>query len=1608
MMDALKKSASKIASGKVLRRMGISILCLLVFLPLLYAVIGFWALPSYIQSKAQRIASEKLHRQLLVDKLAFNPFTFTLNIEGLKLTEPNSEERFVSLDKLDVTLSGLSVLKMTPVVTEFKLVKPFVRIIRFSETERNFDDILALFKSPEDEEKAGEEKKAEVVKKPQTAAERRAERRKRKFGIYNFQIEDGQIELEDRVKDSKTIISDLNVGLPYLYRGPIRGIKRHVEFDFEAMVNGKKLEITREKPVEGSRDRILKLDMDNIDLKRIFNYVPFQPAYQFKEGWLDVHLSFHIHRPKGGQSSLDVGGNVTVRDIRMTQHEKPLLDLERLNLVLGNNSLSKGEFQIEKLELIQPEIHAISDKDGILNFANLLAHADAIAAPVEGPGVARTRAGEKGAVVPASDQQVAQGAPKDGITLMLKEFIVKNGRFRYSDESDDMPMNASAGSFNLSINGLLLDSEKQEITVERVHSPSSTMDVVFFKQHTLADTPKKDEGKNKGKAPEKEEDDYTIKLAKLDIANWSGKLKNSNTADFASLPISATVNKLALTVTDAEIDLKTQAIKVGQVQSNGGSFDVALHSTQQPTGRKKTEDKDAGASAFSIQVGQFGISNWSGKVKNSSAAHLAALPFSAAISHLGITVDNTAIDLKAETISVGAVRSSAGSFDVTLDDHPAGNKASAASEDGSAFDINIGQLGIANWSGKLKNNNKGELAALPVMASISKFGLNMDKASLDMKKQVFSIGHIRSAGGNFDLLMENAPPKVVAAKAGDKETASVSRIHVGQLDVTNWSGKVKNSNRLDPFEMPFSAVFSKLGVAVDDAEVNLKEQTVTVDSVTTKGGFADVELEPYKKPGDKGKRAVARAALLTSILQAQKAQASDGFAIRIGKLGVIDWSARLKNKNTNDRAGLPISGRADKIDLNLSNARIDTKKRDISIGSIVSRGVNVMAQLEKHEKWVPRNAAESGKVVAMPKENPYTLHIDKLAVSGWSFNGRNSNMKTPLQGSVTEISVTGQDLSSTPGKTSQFSMKATVDKTGHVAADGKLGFAPLNMNLALNVKDISLVPIQPYVEDYVNVTLNRGNLTMNGSLFVRENKDGAYEGGYKGDVTVSRLRTIDQINKDSFVRWNTLALRDVNAALLPLSVNVREAELNNFFARVILNADGRLNLHNILRSKAGGKKSLTETDSELDALADGGVSQAKSKGNVTMVPVKVDAVDGKSDLPLVVVEKLLLKKGRVRFTDNFIKPNYTANISEMDGSITRLSSDPNVPARLDLHGEVNNAPLTVAGTISPLKENLSLDIKAHVRGMELAQFSSYTAKYIGYGIEKGKLSFDVEYKVEDGVLIGQNRLILDQLTFGKKTPGEPVTSLPVELAVSLLKDSKGVIDINLPIGGSLEDPEFSIGGILAKVFLSSLKRVILAPFSFLSIKFGGGAELSFLDFEPGTSVIPEKEIPKLEALAKAFAERPELKLDITGRYDPAADGKGLAKAAIQRKVRMLKRKDLQEKGQTVLTNQLKIEPDEYPALLERVYREENFKKPRNLIGMQKKLSTAEMEKLLMDNYEASEEEFLALASQRAERIKAWLVDNGKLQDSRVFLLASKAGEAGENGESAARVDFAVQ
>jgi hypothetical protein len=415
--------------------------------------------------------------------------------------------------------------------------------------------------------------------------------------------------------------------------------------------------------------------------------------------------------------------------------------------------------------------------------------------------------------------------------------------------------------------------------------------------------------------------------------------------------------------------------------------------------------------------------------------------------------------------------------------------------------------------------------------------------------------------------------------------------------------------------------------------------------------------------------------------------------------------------------------------------------------------------------------------------------------------------------------------------------------------------------------------------------------------------------------------------------------------------------------------------------------------------------------------------------------------GKVDFNDRFIKPNYSANLSELTGTLGAFSAGSAAMAPLQLKGKVEGTGLLdISGQLNPSGAPLALDITASATDIELAPLSPYAGKYAGYAIERGKLSTRVHYQIEPGGrLEADNKIVLNQLTFGDRIDSPTATRLPVKLAVALLKDSDGVIDVNLPVSGSLNDPAFSVGGLVGKLIVNLLTKALTAPFSLLS-GGGGGAEMSQLEFKPGTAALQPEAAKKLEPLTKVLADKPVLQLSITGWVDPdaerrAAQGAKLEDVLIAERRRELRRASVTQAvsapGAAVLAASaasaasgasgtadgrpapIVLDDAQRARLLKVVY--DNAKlpnKPRNLIGLSKDIPAEQMRELLMDSYTVTDEQLRELALQRAVVVRDALLERG-VSNARMFLaspkLHAKDDERGADKDKpwSPRVDLAL-
>ncbi|PZX34098.1 conserved hypothetical protein, DUF748 [Cupriavidus phytorum] len=601
-------------------------------------------------------------------------------------------------------------------------------------------------------------------------------------------------------------------------------------------------------------------------------------------------------------------------------------------------------------------------------------------------------------------------------------------------------------------------------------------------------------------------------------------------------------------------------------------------------------------------------------------------------------------------------------------------------------------------------------------------------------------------------------------------------------------------------------------------------------------------------------------------------------------------------------------------------------------------------------------------------------------------------------------------------------LHAEAGRRGVIGIDGTVLPALPASRLQLDLRQVDVSPLQPYLADRFNAALRSGTLTVKGRLNVDAPAGKPLAAHFNGNVQTGNVRTVDRVSGDDFLRWRSLAVSGIDFAMDeskgPMRVSLGNIALSDFYARVILNANGRLNLQDVL---AGGAEKGEAAPST--SLTQANPASAPAAPPVQAGDTRTAQVEQKpgGPKPQIRIGGVSVDKGNINFSDFFVKPNYTANLTGMKGSVSRVSSGDPTPADLVLDGRIDDdAPVNISGKLNPLGEQLFLDIAAKAAGVELTRLTPYAAKYAGYPITKGKLTVDVAYKIENGKLDARNHLFLDQLTFGERVDSPDATKLPVLLAVSLLKDRNGVIDVNLPVSGSLSDPEFSIGGVIVRVIVNLLTKAITSPFSLIASAFGGsGEELGYVEFAPGTATLTPAAKDKIAKLGQALNDRPSLRLEISGRIDPATDEAGARRAWLDARVAEQKRRDLRDNAQAGAAAgddeageqgaEVKVSKAEYPKYLEQVYKRTSMKKPRNFVGFAKTLPPEEMEKLLMANATVTEADLKRLAEQRALVVKQSLEREGKVPESRLFLTAPKLSAEGIKDKGTPnRVDFSIR
>ncbi len=726
-------------------------------------------------------------------------------------------------------------------------------------------------------------------------------------------------------------------------------------------------------------------------------------------------------------------------------------------------------------------------------------------------------------------------------------------------------------------------------------------------------------------------------------------------------------------------------------------------------------------------------------------------------------------------------------------------------------------------------------------------------------------------------------------------------------------------------------------------------------------------------------------------------QAGTQLGINLRELGVDDLGVRRIGEET-DTARF--------ARLTVSNLAFDLAKNTVTIEKVLAAGGSVEAwrdaegnlnlvQLTTPAGAPPASAGAEAPIAepAAPAEtaepaaaeSAFLVTAPDIELQGLVVHVEDRQIEPAIELMLDPFNLRVTGFSTAPGTTIGIVADTKIDEKASLGADLQYALDDGKLEGKAQLASFDLTVIQPYLDRYTKMDLLDGALTADLALTLLA------DGGFatNGMVQVDKLHAVDKEQQEDFLKWDRVKAEGFRYDGRTAELQIKTLRLRKPYARVIIAEDETVNIAEIMTP---AKPAPAYQPTVQVATAEGPPPQETEVG----------------------IDSVAVEDGSLNFADFWIQPNYRVSIQQLNGVVVGLSSDESSRATLDLEGKVDRyAPATIAGEMNLLSASLYTRIRLKFDGVDMTSVTPYSGRFAGYKIEKGKLSVDVTYHVEDRQLDAQQKFVVDQLQLGEKVESPDAVSLPLKLAVALLKDRNGVIDIDLPMTGSLDDPKFRLGPLIWKAVVGLLTKIATAPFALIGKLFGGGPEVNFVEFAPGVVTLDAAGQEKMATVHKALVERPALQVDVPMAYSAELDGDLIAKQALDASLAKLaggqrnllgRRPDAEgvaekladpEARFELLVEQYRAEAGEEAALPGEAAAYEALKKkertPEALAA-----ATGAMGKAWLEKHPVTTEQLEAIGKARAQSIQEALLGTGDVDPARVFLINADSQAPGSD------------
>jgi outer membrane protein OmpA-like peptidoglycan-associated protein len=780
---------------------------------------------------------------------------------------------------------------------------------------------------------------------------------------------------------------------------------------------------------------------------------------------------------------------------------------------------------------------------------------------------------------------------------------------------------------------------------------------------------------------------------------------------------------------------------------------------------------------------------------------------------------------------------------------------------------------------------KGKQEVLIALPTLSVKGITAD---LNDREIVFdriqsadaAIKSRLSAGGSIELqrLLQPDIEKLMASKgpgAPEVETSETRpwQAAVNSIEVKDWDFTLDDLTGKDPIRENFAlisftaenlstkkdqkGVIALVGKGPSGGKYQLNGQ-LTVNPVWVQGGYSvtDAKLSHFWEH--------IKDHVSFQIINGSTGATGD-FTAAIGDGA---FSAKLEN-GTYELSNFELveKGKKDVLIslpvLTVEGIGADLGTREINVEMIRAADAKIKSWLSADGTFGLQNLflpdleklrAEKASDATEPETAPakqWQVTLEKMEATNWGLALEDRTLKKPARMTVDDLNVSAENFSTKKGSQANVGIAMQINRSGKVKINGTAGIDPLVVDVNAASEKIALISFQPYVDEAVNAQIVSGTTSSKGRIRFR-GQDARPQIRYTGEFSIENLEVKDRVHADDFITLAQFKTGGIALDLSPNKLNASEVLIDRPYARVTIDQNGSINVVN----------AFTPVEKKGE----------KGKENLLQRLVNFLILQFKGPMPMN-FNRVQLKNFKGDFVDSSISPTYSTHMEITDGTVKGLSSDPSAMADIKFVGKIDQtATIAGIGRMNPLNALRYSKVDVSLKEYELKPVSPYSAKFIGYKIDKGTLHTELKYTVEDDKVNGNNIIQIDHLELGEKVDSSDALDLPIELGVSLLKDANDRITLQVPVKGDIKDPKFDFNETIVNALTGTITNVASAPFAAIS-KLGGfkGEELRTVAFDFGSSDLQAHEIEKLSALAKILKEKKSLILGVTGSADRQMD-----------------------------------------------------------------------------------------------------------------------------------------